>query len=420
MGILPNGEVSYDRVLVVQQPKEHAMPGPMHGYKIVDFSQVVSGPLATMLLADQGADVVKVEPLYGPGDVTRLPAYAKGGMSAFYLNNNRGKRSIALNLSSDEGRQIALDLCRDADVIVQNFRPGAMERLGLGYDAVKAINLNVVYCTISGFGPTGPYSDRPVLDPVIQGLTGVISRQFNPEIPFPDLVRNLYADKSSALTAAQAITAALLVRERDGEGQHVEIPMLDATMYFFWPDGMMDQTVIDEDASPGFLLSSVYSLTECSDGKIVYFVTSDPMRQALYDALDHPEWKEDERFATMMAIANPENFQALGVLLAEAFGALTTAEVLERLIAADVPCGPILTAEEAIADPQIVHNETLQTWQHPAAGTVRQPRPAARFEKTPAAIAASASLRGEDSDAILTELGRSGDDIAALRDAGII
>jgi len=392
----------------------------MHGYKIVDFSQVVSGPLATMLLADQGADVVKVEPLYGPGDVTRLPAYAKGGMSAFYLNNNRGKRSIALNLSSDEGRQIALDLCRDADVIVQNFRPGAMERLGLGYDAVKAINLNVVYCTISGFGPTGPYSDRPVLDPVIQGLTGVISRQFNPEIPFPDLVRNLYADKSSALTAAQAITAALLVRERDGEGQHVEIPMLDATMYFFWPDGMMDQTVIDEDASPGFLLSSVYSLTECSDGKIVYFVTSDPMRQALYDALDHPEWKEDERFATMMAIANPENFQALGVLLAEAFGALTTAEVLERLIAADVPCGPILTAEEAIADPQIVHNETLQTWQHPAAGTVRQPRPAARFEKTPAAIAASASLRGEDSDAILTELGRSGDDIAALRDAGII
>jgi len=396
------------------------MPGPMHGYKIVDFSQVVSGPLATMLLADQGADVVKVEPLYGPGDVTRLPAYAKGGMSAFYLNNNRGKRSIALNLSSDEGRQIALDLCRDADVIVQNFRPGAMERLGLGYDAVKAINLNVVYCTISGFGPTGPYSDRPVLDPVIQGLTGVISRQFNPEIPFPDLVRNLYADKSSALTAAQAITAALLVRERDGEGQHVEIPMLDATMYFFWPDGMMDQTVIDEDASPGFLLSSVYSLTECSDGKIVYFVTSDPMRQALYDALDHPEWKEDERFATMMAIANPENFQALGVLLAEAFGALTTAEVLERLIAADVPCGPILTAEEAIADPQIVHNETLQTWQHPAAGTVRQPRPAARFEKTPAAIAASASLRGEDSDAILTELGRSGDDIAALRDAGII
>ena len=396
------------------------MPGPMDGYKIVDFSQVVSGPFATMLLADQGAEVVKVEPLYGPGDVTRLLAYAKGGMSAFYLNNNRGKRSIALNLGSDEGKQIALDLCRDADVIVQNFRPGAMARLGLSYDDVKAVNPNVVYCTISGFGPTGPYSDRPVLDPVIQGLTGVISRQFNPEIPFPDLIRNLFADKSSALTAAQAITAALLVRERSGEGQHVEIPMLDATMYFFWPDGMMDQTVIDEDASPGFLLSSIYSLTECADGKIVYFVTSDPMRQALYDALGHPEWKADDRFATMMAIANPDNFQALGVLLAEAFQALTKDEALDRLIAADVPCGPILSAEEAIADPQVLHNETLQTWQHEHAGTVRQPRPAARFEKTPAAIAASASLRGEDNDEILGELGRSADDIAVLRKAGVI
>jgi len=396
------------------------MPGPMDGYKIVDFSQVVSGPFATMLLADQGADVTKVEPLYGPGDVTRLLAYAKGGMSAFYLNNNRGKRSLGMNLSSDEGRQIALDLCRDADVVVQNFRPGAMTRLGLDYDAIKAINPNVVYCTISGFGPTGPYSDRPVLDPVIQGLTGVISRQLNPQVPFPDLVRNLYADKSSAMTAAQAITAALLVRERTGEGQHVEVPMLDATMYFFWPDGMMDQTVIDEDASPGFLLSSVYSLTDCADGKIVYFVTSDPMRQALYDALGHPEWKEDERFATMMAIANPENFQTLGVLLAEAFAALTVEQALEALIANDVPAGPILTAEEAIDDPQLQHNETLQVWQHPQAGSVRQPRPAARFEKTPASIAATASLRGADNDAILSELGRSADDIAALRESGII
>jgi len=392
----------------------------MDGYKIVDFSQVVSGPFASMLLADQGAEVVKVEPLYGPGDVTRLQAYAKGGLSAFYVNNNRGKRSLALNLGTEEGKQIALDLCRNADVVLQNFRPGAMERLGLDYDAVKAINPNVIYCTISGFGPDGPYSDRPVLDPVIQGLTGIISRQLNPEIPFPDLVRNLIADKSSAMTAAQAITAALLVRERSGEGQYVEVPMLDACMYFFWPDGMMDKTMVDDDASPGFLLSSVYSLTDCSDGKIVYFVTSDPMRQALYDALGHPEWKEDERFATMMAIANPDNFAALGVLLAEAFAALTIEEALAALIANDVPCGPILSADEVLTDPQVVHNETLQTWQHPVAGTVRQPRPAARFEKTPAAIATSASLRGEDNEAILGELGRSANDIASLRDAGII
>ena len=196
--------------------------------------------------------------------------------------------------------------------------------------------------------------------------------------------------------------------------------MLDACMYFFWPDGMMDKTVLDEDASPGFLLSTVYNLTECADGKIVYFVASDPMRQALYRALDRPEWIEDERFATMIAISNPENFQALGVVLAEAFASLTTEEALERLIAADVPCGPILDADEAIADPQIVHNETLQVWEHPTAGKIRQPRPAARFAKTPASIAATGSVHGGDNDAILTELGRSGDDIAALRDGGVI
>ncbi len=396
------------------------MPGPMDGYKIIDFSQVVSGPLASMLLSDQGADVIKVEPLYGPGDVTRLPAFAKGGLSAFYLNNNRGKRSLALNLGSDEGREIALDVCREADVILQNFRPGAMARLGLDYESIKAVNPNVVYCTISGFGPDGPYSDRPVLDPVIQGLTGMISRQLNPEIPFPDLIRNLIADKSTALTSAQAITAALLVRERTGEGQHVEIPMLDACMYFFWPDGMMDKTLLDDDVSPGFLLSSVYNLTDCRDGKIVYFVASDPMRTALYKALGHPEWSDDERFATMMAVSNEANFAALGVLLADAFASLTMAEALDRLVAADVPCGPILDADEAIADQQMVHNQTLQTWQHPLAGSVQQPRPAARFEKTPATIRESGSVRGGDNDGILTDLGRTVEQIAALREQGLI
>jgi len=256
--------------------------------------------------------VIKVEPLVGMGDMTRLPAFAKGGLSAFYLNNNRGKRSIALDVTTDEGKAVLLELAGQVDIVMQNFRPGAVDRMGVGYEAVKAINPGVVYCSISGFGPTGPYADRPGLDPVIQGLTGMVSRQFNPEVPFPDLVRNLIADKSTALTVTQAITAALLVKEKTGAGQHVEVPMLDAAMYFFWPDGMMDQTLIDDDASPGFLLSSVYSLTEASDGKFVYFVATDAMRHALYDALDHPEWKEDERFATMAAMTNPENFAAIG------------------------------------------------------------------------------------------------------------
>ena len=231
------------------------MTGPLDGFKILDLTQVVSGPLATMLLADQGADVLKVEPVDGLGDMTRLPSFDKGGIGAFYMNNNRGKNSLSLDLSKEEGVEIIRELAKSTDVFVQNFRPGAIERMGLGYEQLSAINPNLIYVSISGFGPTGPYSNRPVLDPVIQGICGVISRQLNPQIPFPDLVRNLYADKSTALTVAQATTAALLARERTGVGQHVEIPMVDACMYFFWPDGMMDLTMVDDDANGGILLS---------------------------------------------------------------------------------------------------------------------------------------------------------------------
>ncbi|MEE2768922.1 MAG: CoA transferase [Actinomycetota bacterium] len=396
------------------------MVGPLDGYRVLDLSQVVSGPLAAMLLADQGAEVTKVEPTTGLGDVTRLPGFAKGGMPAFYLNNNRGKRSVAIDISSEKGREIVLELAARSDVVLQNFRPGAVDRLGIGYEDIRSINPDVVYCSISGFGPDGPYSERPVLDPVIQGLTGVISRQINPEIPFPDLVRNLYADKSTALTAAQAITAALLVRERGGGGQHVEIPMLDACLYFFWPDGMMDKTVLDPDTTQGFLLSTVYNLTDCADGKIVYFVVNDTQRHSLYEAVGHPEWKEDPRFCDMTAITNAENFQALGVLLAEAFSELPMAEVLDRLIAGDVPCGPILDADEVLEDPQVRHNDSVVIWNHPVAGRIQQPRPAARFSTTPANVAASASLRGADNDQVLAELGRGEDEIAALRASGVI
>ncbi|MED5264692.1 MAG: CaiB/BaiF CoA-transferase family protein [Actinomycetota bacterium] len=397
------------------------MAGPLQGYKVIDLTQVVSGPLATMLLADQGAEVIKIEPTTGLGDLTRLPSFDKGGMGAFYLNNNRRKKSLSIDLSGEDGRQIVLDLCADADVFIQNFRPGAIERLGLGYDKIKEINPNIVYVSISGFGPTGPYSDRPVLDPVIQGVCGVISRQLNPQVPFPDLIRNLYADKSTALTVAQATTAALLAKERGNGGQLVEIPMVDACMYFFWPDAMMDLTLTDEDANGGVLLSTVYNLTECSDGKIVYFAASDAQRAGVCQAVGHPEWAEDERFSSMQALAaNPQNFILLGEMLAEAFLEMTCEEVIAALIEADVPAGPVLSGEEAVADPQVIHNETLVEWQHPDAGTVRQPRPAARFSETPTDLNFSGAHRGQHNAEILGNLGYSSEQIESLQESGVI
>ena len=394
------------------------MPGPLDGIQIVDLTQVVSGPLATMLLADQGAEVIKVEP--PGGEVTRLPSFAKGGVSAFYLNNNRGKRSLAVDLTTDEGRRIVRDLAVRADVFIQNFRPGAVERLGLGFEELQATNPRLVYCSISGFGPDGPYSDRPVLDPVIQGLTGVISRQLNPEIPFPDLVRNLIADKSTAMTAAQAITAALFARERTGEGQHVEVPMLDACLYFFWPDGMMDLTMLDEDVTPGIRLAQIYSITNTADGQIVYFAANDKQRCGLFRALNRAELCDDERFSSLTAIANPENFAAMGQILVGEFEKVTSVEILDRLGEHEVPCGPILDGEEVLEDPQVVHNGILAVWDHPSGGKVRQPKLAARFSATPVSFNPSGALLGEHNDEILAELGRDPKVIGRLRADGVI
>ncbi|CAI8385498.1 MAG: Acetyl-CoA:oxalate CoA-transferase [Acidimicrobiaceae bacterium] len=396
------------------------MTGPLEGIRVVDLTQVVSGPLATMLLADQGAEVVKVEPLGIGGDVTRLPSFAKGGISALFVNNNRGKRSLAVDLTKEEGKQIVIDLVEQADVFIQNFRPGAIERLGLSYDELKAVNPKLIYCSISGFGPDGPYSDRPVLDPVIQGLTSMVSRQLNPQIPFPDLVRNLVADKSTALTSAQAITAALFSRERTGEGQFLQIPMLDSCLYFFWVDGMMDLTMLDEDVSPGITLAKVYNITNTSDGQLIYFAANDKQRFGLLRALGRDELCDDERFSSLAAISNPENFAALGEIVAKEFEKVTNDEIIPKLIEHQVPCGPILEGEETLEDPQVLHNEVLRVWEHPEAGKIRQPVPAARFSDTPAEMRESAALLGQHNDEILGELNRDKETIDRLRAEEVI
>ena len=251
-------------------------------------------------------------------------------------------------------------------------------------------------------------------------MTGAVSRQVNPEIPIPDLIRNLVADKTTALTVAQAISAALFHRERTGEGQHIEVPMLDSFLYFFWPDAMVDKTMLDEDVSPGFLLSTVYRLTETADGKMIYFVASDIQRHNLYQALGHPEWKEDPRFATIAASTQGDNLEQLGALIAKAFLELSTDEAIRRMLENDVPCGAILEADQVLVDPQVVHNESLVTWQHPTAGKIRQPRPAARFSTTPAEVGRSAAVVGQHNDEVLAELGRSEEEIARLRKEGIL
>jgi crotonobetainyl-CoA:carnitine CoA-transferase CaiB-like acyl-CoA transferase len=393
------------------------MPGPLDGIRIVDCSAILSGPLATMILADQGADVIKVEPP-GIGDLLRLSPFSRGGLGAFFVNGNRGKRSIALDLRKPRGREVLIDLVRRADVFIQNFRPGAVQRLGIAEADLRAVAPDLVYVSISGFGEDGPYASRRVYDPVIQALTGSIAIQVQPKTGERDLVRHVICDKASAYTAAQAITAALFARARGAGGQHVRIAMLDAALAFFWPDGMMAHTLVGEGVKPGPTLYEIYRLTETADGHLIYFAVSDAEFHGLFRALGHPDWCDDPRFRDLPARMG--HTQLLEGMIREAFRGWKTAAILERMAAESLPAAPALSLEEVIADPQVRHNRTLVEREHPTAGVIRQPRPPARFDRTPSEPGRLAPLLGEHSDEILAELGRDADARRRLREDGVV
>ena len=395
------------------------MPKPLEGVRIVDLSQLTSGPLATMMLAEQGADVVKVEPP-GLGDLFRMSSFMRGGLSALLLNHTRGKRSICIDTATEEGRALVVELMRGADVVVQNFRPGVVDRLGLGYQAIKTINPSVIYVSVSGFGPTGPYANRPVVDPIIQALTGIVARQQSEAVPLPDLVRNILVDKATALTVAESICAALFRRERTGEGDHIVVPMLDVGVYFFWPDGMMDHTLVGEGVMVGPRIADTYALTQCADAQIIYYAPTNDMRLRLFRVLGHPELCDDPRYNEITGLMQGDNLATVGELLADAFAQRPADEILRQLHEAEIPAAPILEAEEVFVDEQIVHNGAIVTWEHPQAGTIRQPRHPVRFASSETPVPEFVPALGEDTDEILAELGRTADQIAALRQAGTV
>src|SRR5499433_723051 len=249
------------------------MPGPLHGFRVIDLTSNVAGPLATMILGDQGADVIKVEAPDG-GDATRGGADRRGGFSASFLNNNRNKRSIVLDLKTAGGRTALLRLAANADVFVQNFRPGVADRLGVGEEPVRAVSPKIVYVSISGFGEKGPYAEKPAYDPVIQGFTGLATVQAGSDEARPRLLRTILPDKLTAITASQAITAALLVRERTGEGQHVRLSMLEAVLAFMWSSDMGGQTFVGEEPERQEAASAFDLIYDTADGYITAAVVT--------------------------------------------------------------------------------------------------------------------------------------------------
>ena len=388
------------------------MTAPLQGLRVVDLTSMVSGPYATQLLADQGADVVKVET--PTGDLMRYAGPARGGMSAVFLTNNRGKRSVVLNLKKAEAMSILKALIATADALVQNFRPGAAERMGIGEDAVRAIKPNIVYASISGFGEAGPYASKRVYDPVIQALSGVMAVQGGASSP--RYMRTILPDKLTAMTVAQAITAALLGRERTGQGDHVKVAMLDATVAWMWPDAMINHTLVGAGVSAPLSMDAYDSAFETQDGHIVAFAASDDEWHGLARALNRPKLTEDPRFKTLAdrAAHFPELFDMLGA----AFREHTSAEWLARLDAEQVPCAPVQSVEDLFTDAQIAANGLIVEHEHPEAGATRQPRPAARFHTHALDAGAPAPRLGEHTEEILGELGVG--DVAGLRERGAV
>ena len=395
----------------------HTDGGPLDGIRVIDVSAVISGPLATMVLADQGADVIKVE-APGIGDPTRLLGAMRGGVTSLYLNCNRGKRAMTLDLRKPEGKQVLRRLVGSADVFVQNFRPGVIERMGFGYEQLREVRPGLIYVSVSGFGETGPLAQHKVYDNVVQALCGMPAVQADPESGRPELVRNLVIDKATAYTVAQAATAALLARERGHGGEHVRVSMLDVALAFFWPDGMLNHTLLGDGVMTIPPLATIYRVYRARDGYITLAGLTDEEWRGVCRAIRREDLIDDPRFAT--AFDRFASMEELRAELAEALSGETVAEWCRRLTEEDVAHAPVLELDEVAEHPQVKASGAIFETEHPVAGRTRQARPAARFETTATMPDACAPMPSQHTDEVLAEVGYDERQVRALREAGVV
>jgi crotonobetainyl-CoA:carnitine CoA-transferase CaiB-like acyl-CoA transferase len=349
--------------------------GPLSGVRILDLSSVVSGPMAAVMLADQGADVIKIEPP-GWGDGIRGLGASRNGLSAIFSLINRNKRSIGINLKHVEGQRIVHSLVETADVVLQNYRPGKMDRLGLGFEALSAINEDLIYASISGMGEVGPYAEQKVYDYVIQGMSGALDAQA--EDGQPKMVRTIVYDKVTALTTAQAITAALFAREKGAGGQHLKIAMLHAGIYFNWPDLMWNYSFKGEDVQYAGDLADLYEISQAKDGSIVSHHLG----------------------------ADTSNY--------------STEELLKVLADNDIPHSRVNLRHEVAEDPQVKALGLLEELEHPRGGVMQLPKAPVSFSKTPSKHQSHSPEVGQHTVDILSELGMEFSEMQALAQQGAI
>ena len=377
--------------------------GPLEGLKVLDLTSMVSGPMGAMMLADQGAEVIKVEPTNG--EQLRHMAAPHNGVNPAFFSCNRGKKSLAVDLKSEEGKEILLKLVQEADVFMQNFRPGAIDRMGFGETDLRKLNKRLIYVSISGFGTEGPYSNSRVYDPVIQALSGATDIQTDRETGRPQMFRVIVADKVTAITAAQAVSSALYKREKSRVGQHIQLSMLESMLAFFWPEGMAGLVYGENEFDVRKLQGSQDLIYKAKDGYITAGAVSDAEWGGMCRALKREDLLEDERFST--SAARVSNAGERKQLTGEEISKWDSEEILTRFKEEGVPCAPLLNRMDLMEHEQVLANESIWINDYEGFGEVRQARPSARFGETPSEIARPAPKLGEHGQEILTELGYS-------------
>ncbi len=389
---------------------------PLKDIRIVELTTNVAAPMGTGLLADQGADVIRIESV-GEGDPARAVGATRGGVTSYDLSLNRNKRSIAVDLKDPKTRPMMEDLIRSADVFVQNARPGVMARISYDYDTLHALNPDLIYLSMSGFGPDGPAAERRVYDLVIQAVSGMVRVQTGEH--GPEFVKTIVCDKVAAIIAAQAVSSALFARERGHVAGHlIELTMLEANLGFLWPDVFWNHSFVGDDFEAKPLISEFISTIPTADGHAAMFTVGDDEFAGACDVLNYPEAHDDPRFSTV-----GDRF-ANGIELMDEFKKRTVNFATDDLVAqmeqAQVPCAKVNDYDEVISDPRVTHRGSIIEYDHPRGGRVRQPRPAAIFDGEPCGIRLPAPALGENTDEIFSALGYGLDELAALRKAGAL
>lgn len=391
-------------------------PPPLQGFRVLDLTRFLAGPYCTMVLADLGADVIKVEQP-GSGDDSRLFGPFSHGESYSFAQVNRGKRSVCLDLRRPRGRELACDLAERSDLVIESFRPGVAARLGLDYAAVSRRRPDVLYCSISGFGQTGPYRDRPGFDIMAQGITGLMRMTGEPG-GRPAKVGFAVNDIAAGVTAVYSILAAQLVRERTGAGQSIDISLVDAQLaWTVWEAGVLfGRGEAPAQTGTRHRLSAPYQAYRTADGYLTIGAGTDRLWRRTADALGSPHWCDDPRFADNDA--RLANIDALEASIEAVTTTRGTAEWIEVLDAAGVPCGPVLTYDQALADPHVQAREMIAEMDHPIMGTVRTLGQPAKFSRSRSRPGRPAPWLGQHSREVLAWLGLAPGEIDELEREG--